>query len=115
MNSFFQTNKTLVTYSLILFIIIIPVFGLNFFLSIIGNVLLLFFLITLLIVLILFLSFNFLKSKVNTCQQCGVISLGLNDTCINCGADLGDINIKQTKLDKNPGEITIEVKAEEIK
>ena len=114
MNSFIQTNKTLVTFSLIFFIII-PFFGLNFFLSIIGNVLLLFFLITLLIVLIVFLSFNFLKSKVSTCEQCGAISLGLNDTCINCGADLRDIYIKQTKLDKNPGERTIEVKAEEIK
>ena len=114
MNSFIQTNKTLVTFSLIFFIII-PVFGLNFFLSIIGNVLLLFFLITLLILIIVFLSFNFLNSKISRCKQCGTVSLGLNDTCINCGADLGDINIKQTKLDKNPGEITIEVKAEEIK
>ena len=114
MNSFIQTNKTLVTFSLIFFIII-PVFGLNFFLSIIGNVLLLFFLITLLIVLIAFLSFNFFKSKVNTCEKCGAISLGFNDTCINCGADLGEINIKDSKLDQNPGERTIEVKAEEIK
>ena len=114
MNSFIQANKTLVIFSLIFFIII-PLFGLNFFLSIIGNVLLVFFLITLLIVLIVFLSFNFLNSKVSTCKQCGAISLGLNDTCINCGADLGDINIKQTKLDNNPGKRTIEVKAEEIK
>ena len=114
MNSFIQTNKTLVTFSLIFFVLI-PVFGLNFFLSIIGNVLLLFFLITLLVVLIVFLSFTFLKSKVITCQECGAISLGLNDTCINCGADLGEINIKNTKLDQNPGERTIEVKAEEIK
>ena len=63
MNSFIKTNKTLVTYSLI-FLIVIPIFGINFFISIIGNVLLLFFLIILLIVLIAFLSFNFLKSKV---------------------------------------------------
>ena len=114
MNSFIQNNKTLVTFSLIFFIFI-PIFGLNFFLSIIGNVLLLFLLITLLIVLIMFLSLTFLKSKVSTCKECGAISVGLNDTCINCGADLGDLNIKQTKLDKNPGERTIEVKAEEIK
>ena len=113
MNSFIQANKPLVIFSLIFFIII-PVFGLNFFLGIIGNVLLVFFLITLLMVLIAFLSFNFLKSKVNTCQKCGAISLGLNDTCINCGADLRDIHIKQTQLDNNPGERTIEVKAEEI-
>ena len=113
MNSFIQNNKTLVTFSLIFFVLI-PVFGLNFFLSIIGNVLLLFFLITFLIVLIVFFSFTFLKSKVITCQECGAISLGLNDTCINCGADLRDIHIKQTQLDNNPGERTIEVKAEEI-
>ena len=114
MNSFIQTNKTLVTVSLIFFVII-PIFGLNFFLSIIGNVLLLFFLITLLIVLIVFLSFTFLKSKVITCEECGAISLGLNDTCMNCGADLEELNFTQNKLDNNPGEKTIEVNAEEIK
>tara|TARA_B100001996_G_scaffold30869_1_gene23459 strand:+ start:246 stop:590 length:345 start_codon:yes stop_codon:yes gene_type:complete len=114
MNSFIKTNKTLVTY-LLIFLIFLPIFGLNFFMSIVGNVLLLFFLITILIVLIIFLSFNFLKSKVSTCEKCGAISLGLNATCINCGADLEDLNIKESKLDNNPGERTIEVKAEEIK
>ncbi len=114
MNSFIETNKTLVTYSLI-FLIVIPIFGLNFFLSIIGNVLLILFLITLLILLIVFLSFTSLKSKVSKCEQCGAVSLGLNDTCINCGADLENINIKKSKLDNNPSERTIEVKAEEIK
>ena len=114
MNSFIKTNQTLVTYSLI-FLIAIPIFGLNFFLSIIGNLLLLFFLITLLIILIIFLSFNFLKSKVSQCEQCGAISLGLNDTCMNCGADLEDLNYKKRQLDNNPGERTIEVNAEEIK
>ena len=113
MNSFIKTNKTLITYSLI-FLIVIPIFGINFFLSIIGNVLLLFFLITVLIVLIAFLSFNFLKSKVIQCEQCGAVSLGLNDTCMNCGADLKELNIKQSNLNNNPGEKTIEVKAEEI-
>ena len=114
MNSFLKTNRTLVTY-LLIFLIVLPIFGLNFFLSIIGNVLLLFFLITLLIVLLVFLSFNFLKSKVITCEQCGAISLGLNTTCINCGADLENLNIKDSKLDNNPGERTIEINAEEIK
>ena len=114
MNSFIKTNQTLVTYGLI-FLIVIPIFGLNFFLSIIGNLLLLVFLITLLIVLIVFLSFNFLKSKVSQCEQCGAISLGLNNNCMNCGADLEDLNFKQSKLDNNPGERTIEVNAEEIK
>ena len=114
MNSFIESNKKLVTYSLI-FLIVIPILGINFFISIIGNVLLILFLIPLLILIIVFLSFTFLKSKVNTCEQCGAISLGLNDTCMYCGADLEDINIKNSKLDNNPSERTIEVKAEEIK
>ena len=60
------------------------------------------------------MSFNSLKSKVNICDQCGNISLGINNKCINCGADLSDINSKNLKNLKNPGEATIEVKAEEI-
>ncbi len=107
-------NKSLVTYSLI-FIIVISLFGFNFFLSLIGNLLLLVFLIPLLIFLILLISLNSLKSKVNTCNQCGTISLGINNTCMNCGADLGDINSKSSESLEKPSETTIEVKAEEIK
>ena len=107
-------NKSLVTYSLI-FLILISLFGFNFFLSLIGNLLLLVFLIPLLIFLILLISFNSLKSKVNTCNQCGTISLGINNTCMNCGADLDDINTKRSENLKQPSETTIEVKAEEIK
>ena len=36
----------------------------------------------------LFISFNSYKSKINTCSNCGAISLGLSETCMNCGADL---------------------------
>ena len=107
-------SKNLVTYSLI-FLILIALFGFNFFLSLIGNLLLLAFLVPLLIFLILLISFNSLKSKVNTCNQCGTISLGINNTCMNCGADLGDINQKSSESLKKPSETTIEVKAEEIK
>ena len=106
-------NKNLVTYS-ILFLILISLFGFNFFLSLIGNLLLLVFLIPLLILSVLLISFNSLKSKVNTCNQCGTLTLGNNNTCINCGADLGDINSKNLENLKSPGEATIEVKAEEI-
>ena len=106
-------NKNLVTYSLI-FLILISLFGFNFFLSLIGNLLLLAFLIPLLIFLILLISFNSLKSKVITCNQCGTISLGMNNTCMNCGADLKDINPKSSENLKKPSETTIEVKAEEI-
>ena len=107
-------NKNLVTYSLI-FLILISLFGFNFFLSLIGNLLLLIFLIPLLIFLIFLISFNSLKSKINTCDECGTISLGINNTCINCGADLNDINPKSYESIKKPSETTIEVKAEEIK
>ena len=107
-------NKSLVTYSLI-FLILISLFGFNFFLSFIGNLLLLAFLIPLLIFLILLISFNSLKSKVNVCNQCSTLNLGNNNTCTNCGADLDDINQARSKNVNKPSETTIEIKAEEIK
>ena len=107
-------NKNLVPYTLIFFILI-PLFGFNFFLSLLGNLLLLLFLIPLLILFVLLISFNSLKSKVNTCNQCGSITLGINNTCMNCGADLKDTNSKTSESLKNPSETTIEVKAEEVK
>ena len=113
MNDFIKVNKTILTYSLIL-LVVIPIFGINFFISFIGNVLLLLFLIPLLILLLVFIGFNSYKSKFNQCNECGAISLGLSDTCINCGANLNDIN-KGNQFDKKPSESTIDVKAEEIK
>ena len=107
-------NKSLFTYSLI-FLILTSLFGFNFFLNLIGNLLLLIFLIPLLIIAVLLISFNSLKSKVNTCNQCGTITLEINNTCMNCGADLKDTNSKNSESLKNPSETTIEVNAEEIK
>ena len=107
-------NKNLVTYS-IFFLILISLFGFNFFLNIIGNLLLLIFLIPLLILAVLLISFNSIKSKVNTCNQCGTVTLGINNTCMNCGADLENTNSKSSEILKKPSETTIEVKAEEIK
>ena len=106
-------NKSLFTYSLI-FLILSSLFGFNFLLNLIGNLLLLIFLIPLLILAVLLISFNSLKSKVNTCNQCGTITLGINNTCMNCGADLKDINSTSSEYLKKPSETTIEVKAEEI-
>ena len=40
MNYFLKANKNLLTYSLIL-LIVIPIFGINFFISFLGNILLL--------------------------------------------------------------------------
>ena len=48
------------------------------------------------------------------CSNCGAISLGLSENCINCGANLENIN-KKNQFDKKPSESTIDVKAEEIK
>ncbi len=112
MNYFLKANKNLITYTLILFLII-PIFGINFLISFLGNVLLLLFLIPLLLLLLVFIGFNSYKSKINTCSNCGAISLGLNEICINCGADLENTD-KKNQLDQKPSESTIEVKAEEI-
>ena len=113
MNYFLKANKNLLIYSLIL-LIVIPIFGINFFVSLLGNLLLLLFLIPLLIVILVSIGFNSFKSKINTCNSCGAISLGLSETCMNCGANLENIN-NNNQFDKNPGESTIEVKAEEVK
>ena len=113
MNNFIKVNRNILTYSLIV-LIVIPIFGINFLISFLGNLLLLLFLIPLLILLLVFIGFNSYKSKFNQCSECGSISLGLSDTCINCGANLNDIS-KRNQFDKKPSERTIEVKAEEIK
>ena len=113
MNYFLKANQNLLTYSLII-LIVIPIFGINFFISFLGNVLLLLFLIPLLLFILVFIGFNSYKSKINSCSNCGTISLGLNEICMNCGADLENTNQKN-QLDKKPSESTIEVKAEEIK
>ena len=113
MNYFLRSNKNILTYSLII-LIVIPIFGLNFFISFLGNILLLLFLIPLLLVILVFIGFNSYKSKINTCSNCGAISLGLSETCMNCGASLENIS-KNNQFNKKPSESTIEVQAEEIK
>ena len=113
MNYFLKANKNLLTYTLII-LIIIPIFGINFFLSFLGNIILLLFLIPLLLLLLIFIGINTYKSKINTCSNCGTISFGFNDTCMNCGAKLEN-KIKEDQIDKKPSESIIEVKAEEIR
>ena len=113
MNYFLKTNKNLLTYSLII-LILVPIFGINFFISFLGNILLLLFLIPLLFLLVVFIGFNSFKSKINKCSNCGAISLGLSNNCMRCGTELENIS-KENQFDKKPSESTIEVKAEEIK
>ena len=113
MDYLLKFNKNILTYTFII-LIVIPIFGTNFVLGVLSNILLLLFLIPLLIIVLGFLGFTYYKSKINTCSNCGAISLGLGENCMNCGANLKDIN-KGNQLDKKPSESTIEVKAEEIK
>ena len=112
MNYFLKANKNLLTYSLII-LILIPIFGINFFISFLGNIILLLFLIPLLLVGLVFIGFNSYKSNINRCNSCGAISLGLSENCMNCGANLENIN-NNNQFDQKPSESTIEVKAEEV-
>ena len=100
-------------YSLI-FLIMVPIFGFNFLISFLGNILLLLFLIPLMLVILVSIGFKSYKSKINTCNSCGAISLGLSENCMNCGANLENIG-NNNQLDNKPSESTIEVKAEEVK
>ena len=110
MDFLLKLNKNLLIY-ILFFVLIVPIFGLNFLIGFLGNILLLIILIPILILLVAFISFNSLKSKLKTCESCGTISFGLNNKCLNCGASLEkDIS---TKLNQ-ASETTIEIKAEEI-
>ncbi len=112
MNYFLKANKNLITYSLII-LILIPIFGINFLISFLGNIILLLFLIPLLLVILVFIGFNLYKSKINTCNSCGAISLGFSENCMNCGANLENIS-NNNQFNDNPSDSTIEVKAEEV-
>ncbi len=99
MDYFLKFNKKILTYTLIT-LIVIPIFGFNFVLGVLSNILLLLFLIPLLIIVLVFLGFTYYKSKINTCSNCGAISFDLNKTCMNCGIDLENFNKrkKRTKI-----------------
>ena len=113
MNYFLKANKNFLTYSLII-LIVIPIFGINFFISFLGNILILLFLIPLFILILVILVFNSFKSKINACSNCGSVSIGLSGTCKNCGSDIENFsNVNQKG--KTPSESIIEIKAEEIK
>ena len=113
MNYFLKANKNIIIYSLII-LIVIPFFGINCFISFLGNILLLLFLIPLLLIILELIGFNSYKSKINTCNSCGAISLGLHENCMNCGANLENTS-NNNQYYKKPSESTIEVKAEEVK
>ena len=113
MDYFLKANKNILIYSLII-LIAISIFGINFFISFLGNILILLFLIPLLLLILVSIGFNSYKSKIKTCNSCGAISLGSSENCMNCGANLENISNKN-QFEKNPSESIIEVKAEEVK
>ena len=105
-------NK-LITYSLI-FILIIPLFGLNFLIGLLGNILLLIVLVPILISIVVFLGLNSFKSTINLCESCGSTIIGNNGNCPYC--DYKSIKNKQEDddLSSDASNKIIEVKAEEI-
>ena len=113
MDSFLKDNKIFLTYLLII-LMVVSIFGINFLITFIGNILLIFILTPILLLILGFIGFNSYTSKVTICNNCGAISLDLRENCINCGADLKDIS-KKNKIEKKPSESTIEIEAEEIK
>ena len=113
MSYFLKANKNFLTYSLLI-LIAIPIFGINFFISFVGNILILLLLIPLLFFLLVLIGFNAYKSKINTCSNCGKIRFNFSDKCLYCGAESEDTNQRDQSY-KKPSESTIEVKAEEIK
>ena len=113
MNYFLKFDKNLLYYTFII-LMFIPIFGIKFFIGFLGNILLLLFLIPLFLLLLVFIGFSSYKSKISKCNNCGSISLGLSETCMNCGSNLENIS-NTNKIVTKPSESTIEVKAEEIK
>ena len=113
MNYFLKVDKNILKYSLVI-LIIMPIFGINFVIGLLSNILILLLLIPLLIIVLVFFGFTYYKSKIDTCSNCGAISFDLSENCMNCGANLNDINTGN-QLNKKPSESTIDVQAEEIK
>ena len=105
-------NKSLVTYSIISFLIIF-FFGFNFLFSLLGNILILLFLTPILLIVIAFLTINSLKSKFKICTNCGATMINNENSCQYCGS-----NFRETDNNKNYSEDaaneTIEIEAEEI-
>ena len=105
-------NKSLVTYSIISFLIIF-FFGFNFLFNLLGNILIILFLTPLLLIVIAFLTINSFKSKFKVCANCGTTIISDNENCLYCGSNFSEIENKKNYSDDASNE-TIEIEAEEI-
>ena len=105
-------NK-LIPYTLI-FVLIIPLFGFNFLIGLLGNILLLIFLIPLLILGLGLLGLNLFKSSIKTCENCGSTIILNNGDCPYCDFRLIKNIEKDDNLSSDASNEVIEIKAEEI-
>ena len=105
-------NKSLVTYSIISFLIIF-FFGFNFLFSLLGNILILLFLTPILLIVIAFLTINSFKSKFKVCRNCGSTMLSDSESCLYCGLKFSE-NENCKIYSEDAGSETIEIEAEEI-
>ena len=105
-------NKSLISYSIISFLVIF-FFGFNFLFSLLGNILILLFLIPILLIILAFLGINFFKSKFRFCTNCGTSIISDSEYCLYCGSSFSKIE-NNKNFSENAGNETIEIEAEEI-
>ena len=105
-------NKSLITYSIVSFLII-SFFGFNFLFSLLGNILILLFLTPILLIVIAFLIISSFKSKFKVCTNCGSTLISDSDSCLYCGSNFSEIENKKDYFEDARNE-TIEIEAEEI-
>ena len=105
-------NKSIVTYSIISFLVIF-FFGFNFLFSLLGNILIILFLTPILLLLIAFLIIISFKSKFKVCTNCGSTLINDSENCLYCGSNFSEIKNKK-KYSEDACNETIEIEAEEI-
>ena len=105
-------NKSLVTYSIISFLVIF-FFGFNFLFSLLGNILIILFLTPILLIVIAFLIITSFKSKFKVCTNCGTTLISDSESCLYCGTNFSEIENKKVYSEDARNE-TIEIEAEEI-
>ena len=105
-------NESLVTYSIISFLVIF-FFGFNFLFSLLGNILIILILTPILLLVIAFLLITSFKSKIKVCANCGSTLISDSESCLYCGSNFSEIKNKKEYSDDASNE-TIEIEAEEI-
>ena len=105
-------NNSLITYSIVSFLIVF-LFGFNFLLSLLGNILILLFFVPILFIILAFLGINSFKSKFKVCTNCGTTLISESERCLYCGSNFNKIENNQN-YSENASNETIEIEAEEI-